>query len=784
MDQYQVAGLPIELCTTTSTFAQSGAPTATPVLFRSMCYLPLFARGVGGVHNSEASPMKMLANLNNYVVEDASHHAILRADQLRTDAKAAVAIVKDMARNIACRGTVARREDAWVVQGAFSEEQLTHAVFETLQGVKSRLVACDPRPLGTYLRLMFEARTLLATTASKLSSDILSNTNHAQKTPSSILAAFTLHDFALFVGSFLSGQQVLHRAATFRSLAAVMSSRAFWLLSPPPRCIVDLLPKHMTTAIQTLGGVRPWQGAGTLRAPAATTMPVVSPQIPASYPVCSSCLTSFKDPDVLHAHLILCTLGDAMTTDSPIYKAHRLSKLEALDPMQQTAARIILQSNDNMYVGGQAGSGKSYMIKALMPDLFDRYGHNRVAIVALTGLASKAVDGQTFASWAGIMLDEKESAQQWIKRIEANPAALERWLQLALIVLEEVGMMAASTVQKLHEVAMYFRKVADAFGGARFVAFGDFLQIGPYNDLPAFMSSAWRYLRTVLRLCSSHRQKETEFIDILNRMRIGKVTPADLEQIEAWGAEVKRLEEEAARLGVPSPVPHLYGRRDEARDYNDSQLKLLKTTLHNIPALHVGDDEVPLAAETLLVLAEGARVITTATVMGPTGTRFPNGTLATVLLIQDDKIIVGAKESDDSLPQSITVTRALMSFGTREMLQFPLLLAYGITASKAQGLSLSHVVAYVGTMHWGDGMAYNAVSRGCTRAGTLVVDPRAIHFKTNAEALYYDQMLAYNMYKTYKWGPPVEHPGSGDADVSNLAVALAFTATFDSFCSS
>ena len=84
-------------------------------------------------------------------------------------------------------------------------------------------------------------------------------------------------------------------------------------------------------------------------------------------------------------------------------------------------------------------------------------------------------------------------------------------------------------IQKLEGVARAICNNEKPFGGIQLIICGDFLQLPPVsandkmNSKFCFQTIAWsKCIKNSFELKKVHRQKEREFIDILNNIRIGR----------------------------------------------------------------------------------------------------------------------------------------------------------------------------------------------------------------------------------------------------------------------
>ena len=82
--------------------------------------------------------------------------------------------------------------------------------------------------------------------------------------------------------------------------------------------------------------------------------------------------------------------------------------------MNQSRALKILQSGDNVFLTGSAGSGKTFLLNQFIEYL--RTNKTKVGITASTGIAATHINGRTIHSWCGMGIAKKMTGKQ-IKKL-------------------------------------------------------------------------------------------------------------------------------------------------------------------------------------------------------------------------------------------------------------------------------------------------------------------------------------------------------------------------------
>jgi ATP-dependent DNA helicase PIF1 len=101
--------------------------------------------------------------------------------------------------------------------------------------------------------------------------------------------------------------------------------------------------------------------------------------------------------------------------------------------------------------------------------------------------------------------------------------------------VDEVSMVDGDLFDKLEEIARRIRNNGRPFGGIQLVITGDFFQLPPVPDGSreakfAFGAASWTTcIQHTILLTNIFRQRDPEFADMLNEMRLGKISPRTIE---------------------------------------------------------------------------------------------------------------------------------------------------------------------------------------------------------------------------------------------------------------
>ena len=81
-----------------------------------------------------------------------------------------------------------------------------------------------------------------------------------------------------------------------------------------------------------------------------------------------------------------------------------------LTDTQQDILKTCCESTTNVFFTGCAGTGKSFLLKRIISQLYKIHGRDSVYITATTGLAACAINGVTIHQFAGIMVQHDDEA--------------------------------------------------------------------------------------------------------------------------------------------------------------------------------------------------------------------------------------------------------------------------------------------------------------------------------------------------------------------------------------
>ncbi len=403
----------------------------------------------------------------------------------------------------------------------------------------------------------------------------------------------------------------------------------------------------------------------------------------------------------------------------------------------------------NVLVTGKAGTGKSTLLR-----YFRSHTTKQVAVTAPTGVAALNIGGQTIHSFFGFRPDITP------EKVHA-PAGDSPARKIDTLIIDEVSMVRADLLDCVDRAMRKARRVRNVpFGGVQLILIGDLYQIPPVVQreeeesfrttypTPYFYSAqAFQDLDiTYVELEKIYRQRDPEFITVLNAIRNNTVTDDHLRLVN--GRVDPAFEHHEDDLSVT-----LTPTNAAADTVNARRLDRLPGELHRFPGVRSGDFAAgALPVPDPLELKEEAQVMMA---NNDADGRWVNGSIGRIRAIGSrggDRFLeveLTTGERVEVEPHEWELLRYTWDSGTGlvdtevagTFTQFPLRLAWALTIHKSQGKTFDRVILDLGRGAFASGQTYVALSR-CTSLGGLtlrrplrrqdiLVDRRIVEFVTS-----------------------------------------------------
>jgi ATP-dependent exoDNAse (exonuclease V) alpha subunit len=383
---------------------------------------------------------------------------------------------------------------------------------------------------------------------------------------------------------------------------------------------------------------------------------------------------------------------------------------------EQKAALKRMLSGDNIFLTGKAGTGKSTVVER-----FREASDENVAYVAPTGIAAVNIRGATIHSFfqikPGVFSDIEPLKSDKKRRVLRN---------LRTIVIDEISMVRSDLLEaidkRMREVATG-KDHAKPFGGVQLIVVGDFYQLPPvvqgkneeaylsmrYGGPFAFQSKVWAEAGfETIELQTIHRQSDSAFVDVLNKVRNGD------------DSDIDRINDNCLGRSSKTDSIILTPFRATADRYNADELAKLNTTQKVYCGEIFDKFTKDLPVDEHLVLRVGARVMAKANVYGK-GEEivFCNGDLGEVVSLSDNYVVVKFDNGTTASVQPYEWCaydfdlsgQVVTAKETGKYRQIPLQLAWAVTIHKSQGCTFEHCTLDLGRGCFAPGQLYTALSR-------------------------------------------------------------------------
>ncbi len=459
------------------------------------------------------------------------------------------------------------------------------------------------------------------------------------------------------------------------------------------------------------------------------------------------------------------------------------------NPQMQEALRIMGETGENLFLTGEAGTGKSTLL-----NYFRKTTKKNVVVLAPTGVAALNVEGQTIHSFCSFGPDITLSKVK--KLAPFNPKA-KLIKNLDAVVIDEISMVRADLLDFVDKFLRLNGPMPSLpFGGIQMVLIGDLYQLPPVDrdfgagnglikeyaspyffDSRAFKNSKFNFVE----LKTIYRQKDQVFKDVLNAVRNNAVSQEHLTLLN------QRAQNQDNKFKFEKFAIYLTPTNNRARQVNNFFLERIPSELKSYAGEARGSfEDRELPTDLNLQIKIGAQIM----MLNNDGRkRWVNGTMGKIIGIEkegrdfsehannrppspfgrgvggegykealDEIIYFDDKDTpsdeDELSSDSIIVeletgeivsvfphtwemfqfvlqrdTQKVDSKTTGTFTQYPFKLAWAVTIHKAQGKTFNKVYIDLATGTFAHGQLYVALSRCRTLEGLYLkrhIEPRDI----------------------------------------------------------
>lgn len=418
----------------------------------------------------------------------------------------------------------------------------------------------------------------------------------------------------------------------------------------------------------------------------------------------------------------------------------------------QKQAFDLFKKGENVLVLGQAGTGKSKLIKVM--EEYNKLNGNgkRLCITSTTGISAYNIGGMTIHSFSGIGTGDN-TLPILISKISRKQVYRDRIELTDILIIDEISMLSADLLEKLDVIFKHFRRSKKFFGGVQVVFTGDFNQLlcvfnknrEIYKEIDERLiiesdvfNKEFIKDENIVVLKENFRQKgDPAFINLLGRIRDGTFTEQDITLLES-------------RKIVPIDTNHIHivSTNKKAQFINETRLEQLKVKTYKYKAIYKSTGSSNELRDILLkelqyqftlkgihelVLKKGLRVMLIKNLDVSLG--LVNGALGTIIEMQDKYPLVSFDNGETHLIDpveweiSIDGCKAIST-------QIPLMLAYACTVHKIQGCTIDSAIIDIEDAFL-DHQVYVAISRVKTLNGLYFKSFNSKKIKVNKKTTEY-----------------------------------------------
>jgi hypothetical protein len=434
--------------------------------------------------------------------------------------------------------------------------------------------------------------------------------------------------------------------------------------------------------------------------------------------------------------------------------------MTVLNPAMQLAYDYLESTNTIVFLTGKAGTGKTTFLQNLR-----KSSKKNLAIVAPTGVAAINAGGMTIHSFFQLSFAPVIPSGNERPELHYNQEKKDLLTNLELLVIDEVSMVRPDVLDQIDLVLRNIKSSRYPFGGIQLLLIGDLAQLSPiirdeewsilrpYYARPYFFSSMVMQKAAYVRIELDHvfRQKEQDFVDLLNEVRNQSISQANLNLLNTrYIAGFKPTPED--------PYITLTTHNSIAQKINQEYLEALPGESFEFAATINGDfprDAYP--TDTSLKLKTGAQVMFVKN-DASAQKHFYNGKIGTVMHIEDNTVYVKCGPNDEEIVVEAAEWtnikyemkgEAISESNSGSFAQIPLKAAWAITIHKSQGLTFDKAIIDV-SESFAHGQAYVALSRCRSLAGmvlrnpvaarNIIGDPAVTRFNEQAKAIKPDNI--------------------------------------------
>ena len=406
--------------------------------------------------------------------------------------------------------------------------------------------------------------------------------------------------------------------------------------------------------------------------------------------------------------------------------------------MDQDLAFNVLRTGNNVFLTGNAGTGKTYLLNKYIAYL---HSHAiKVAVTASTGIAATHIGGMTIHAFSGIGIRDTLTDYD-IDQIEQKKNVYERITNTKVLIIDEISMLSGGFLDMLDRVCKSLRRNDKPFGGLQIILCGDLFQLPPISrdGTATMVFESYSFKQAGFFVCylsEQFRQTDMQFLDLLNAIRSNTI---DQDHVDLLIERMVKNDDEYENQ------TKLFTHNADVDTINTKKLSMLDTQTREYRMSTKGKDTFVEAlkrsclAYEVLELKIGTEVIC---IKNNIEGRYVNGTRGTVIGFNDIDNMPIIKTYNDQTLTIYPETWSIEDDGKvkASISQIPLRYGWALTIHKSQGMSLDAAVIDL-SKSFTFGMGYVALSRLKTLNGLFLLGLNDYSLRVDPKVLEFDETL-------------------------------------------
>lgn len=403
------------------------------------------------------------------------------------------------------------------------------------------------------------------------------------------------------------------------------------------------------------------------------------------------------------------------------------------------AIRLIVHTQQSVFLTGKAGTGKSWLLKALTPILNKKH-----IILAPTEVAALQAGGENIHTFFGFEWRAFLPTDLDIPPLSQSRIALLE--EVDLIIIDEISMVRCDL---MNAIDLSLRKnlgIDLPFAGKQLLMIGDLYQLPPilnekdketvqllrthYSSRYFFSAKAFDqdFEYQIVELAKVYRQRDKKFISLLNAIRMNQMND---EHLQLLNQRCVTIPEGDSKYRITLATSNAI-----VSKLNEEKLAAIEGDLYEVAAQQKGrfsNVGSNFPTDSMIYLKIGAQIMF---VRDDEEGRWVNGTLGKVLEVTQQYILVEVKEINTKIQHKVArhtwyktiynwniAAEAIEKEVIGTFTQFPIKLAWGITIHKSQGQTFDNVIINMGSKAFATGQTYVALSRCTSFKGIVLKRP-------------------------------------------------------------